>query len=835
MFISLNWLRDFVDLPVGLDPQELALRFTLTTAEVEGVEQARPNFSGLIAARIEAVEAHPEGHQPAEQHHGPQPPAPAGQQSHAQSGKLKRVVVEAGRRYTSLTTAPDIKVGDMVIYAPPGANIAGHVIGTTDTAGRPSEGMVVAGQSIGLLVIGANAVFLPPTVEPGRPIDAGLFDDWIIEIDNKSITHRPDCWGHYGIAREIAAMLGLPLKPYPVTATTELTRPDLPAVPIEIDDPELCPRYTALVMKGLTAQPAPLWMQVRLALCGQRPIDLLVDLTNYVMLELGQPMHAFDGARLPNIQVALAAFSERFITLDGMTRKMPQGTLMIQSNRRSVAIAGIMGGAETEVTARTDTVLLESANFDAATIRRAATAMGHRTEASARFEKSLDPANTVLGIARFHKLAKAELPGLQPASTLSDCYPAPKAVEPIELDCDFASRFIGKEVAAEEITRILTALEFKCEEFQAGDGSARKAGDRPARKLMVTPPSYRATKDIEIEADLIEEVARFVGYNAIEPVLPIVTARFFEPSPELLIEERTLDSLCRNGEFVEVHDYIWYDTDWLAKLGFDSGECLTLKNPAAENCAGFRKTLMPSLIAMAERNRHHFSRFQLAQIGSVFEPGHSTVEESQHRSLGLVAVQAGAKADAAVWDRIHSALEGWARAVLESRLDYRETKAAGPWEDVDRVAEIAVAGRVVGRATILPLACKQRIDERLKAWSIALAELNLTALADLIERYEKLPSVPRHPQVRLDFSFAVDAAGRYWQTERELAGFGHPLLKRLSFIGAYEGGSVPEGKRSLTFRAEIGRDDRTLSDDEIHGFRADFTAFLSAHGMELRG
>lgn len=827
MFISLNWLRDFVDLPAGFDPRELALKFTLTTAEVEGVERVQANITGLVAARIDAVEPLAEQHPP------------------GQAGKLKCVVVEAGRRCTSLTSAPDVKVGDLVVYAPPGASIAGHAVGTVDTAGRPSEGMIVAGQAIGLPVVGANAIFLPPNTEPGRPIDADFFDDWIIEIDNKSITHRPDCWGHYGIAREIAVMLGLPLKPYDVTNPTEFARPDLPAVPIEIDDAELCPRYTALVMKGLKAQPSPLWMQARLARCGQRPIDLLVDLTNYIMLELGQPMHAFDGAMLPNIQVALAATGERFITLDGMTRKMPPGTLMIQCNRKSVAIAGIMGGAETEVTARTETVLLESANFDAATIRRAATAMGHRTEASARFEKSLDPANTVLGIGRFHKLAKAELPGLELASTLSDCYPAPKPVHAIELDCDFASRIIGKAVSPAEIRKILTALEFRCEEVgeerrpRGADATmefrCEEAEEGSDHKLIVTPPSYRATKDIEIEADVIEEVARFVGYNNIEPVLPNVSARFFEPSPELLIEERTLDVLCRDGEFVEVHDYIWYDDEWLAKLGFEPGECLMLKNPAAENCARFRKTLMPGLIALAERNRHHHGRFQLAQVGSVFEAGHSTVEESQHRSLGLVAVQAGAKAGGEVWGCLRGALDGWARRVLESFVDYQETTPCHPWEDADRVAEIAVAGRVVGRTTILSLACKQRIDERLKAWSIALTELNLTALADLIGRHEKLPAVPRYPQVRLDFSFLIDAATRYVHVQGELSRFTHALLRRLAFVGAYEGGSVPEGKRSLTFRAEIGWDDRTLGDEEIRGFQADFTAFLSSHGMELRG
>ncbi len=797
MLISLNWLKDFVDVPAGTDPRELSLQFTLTTAEVEGVEHVKPNFAGLVAARIDAIERV------------------------AGEDKLNRVTVQTDKAYTSLTTAPDIKVGDLVIYAPPGAKIAGHAVGETDAAGRASEGMIVAGQSIGLLQVGAAAMFLPPSVEPSAPIDPGLFDDWLIEVDNKSVTHRPDCWGHYGIAREVAAILGVPLKPYDITEATELQNDKLPEIPIEIDDATMCPRYTGLMMKGLKSQPAPLWMQVRLALCDQRPIDLLVDLTNYIMLELGQPMHAFDGATLPNIQVATAAEGERFTTLDGLTRTMPPGTLMIQCNRKSVAIAGVMGGAETEVSENTETVLLESANFDAATIRRAATAMGHRTEASTRFEKSLDPANTVLGIGRFHRLAKAELPGLELASTLSDGHPAPKQPQPIEMDCEFTARIIGKNVSPEQIAAILTAIEFQCDWL----------GDN---KLAVTPPSFRATKDIEIEADLIEEVARFIGYDNIEPVLPNVSARFFGKSPELAIEEQSLSYLCEGNEFAEVHNYIWNNDDWLATLGFEPGECLTLENPTAENCSRFRKQLMPGLIAMAERNRHHFARFQLVEIGSVFEPGRDTVETSQHRNLGLVVAQAGKKADAVVWDRIRTAMDGWARQVLESSVAYAETKPGFPWDDPHRLAEVVVAGRSVGRVGILPLACKQRIDERLKAWSIALAEVNLSALTDLIGRHDNLPTVRRHPGARLDFSLLADAAQRYTVVENKLAEFKHPLLNRLSFVGAYEGGSIPAGKRSLTFRADIGLEQRTLTDEEIQDFQTAFEGFITPAGMELR-
>ncbi|MFQ5501689.1 MAG: phenylalanine--tRNA ligase subunit beta [Phycisphaerae bacterium] len=796
MIVSLNWLNDFVNIPPDLDPRELSRRFTTTSAEVDGIEHVVPNFSGLLAARIESVREQPS------------------------EDKLKTVIVDVGTKYTSLTTAPGIAVGDLLIYAPPGATLAGHAIGTTDSAGRPSEGMIVAGQSIGLMQVGANAMFLPPSYAPGKPIDTAPFDDWLIEIDNKSITHRPDCWGHYGIAREIAAILKTPLKPYPITPFDELKN-DLPEIPIDIDDPDLCPRYSGLLMKGLTPQPAPLSMQVRLSFCGMRPIDLLVDLTNYIMLELGQPMHAFDGAAIPNIQVAVARPGEKFTTLDDVTRTMPDGTLMIQCNHKSVAIAGIMGGAETEVSDKTDTILLESANFDAATIRRAATAMGHRTEASARFEKSLDPANTLLGIARFHKLAAEQLTDLQLGGTLSDCHPNPKQPEPITLDCAFAARFIGKAITPEEITEILMRVEFKCEP----DGNT----------LRVTPPSYRATKDIEIEADVIEEVSRFIGYDNIEPTLPRVSARHFEESPILVLEEQTLDYLCIGGDFVETQGYIWYSDDWLKTIGFDPGPCITLKNPAADNCARLRNSLVPGLLAFAERNRHHFDRFQLAEIGTVFETGRKSVEQSQHRRLGLLVDEQGKKADPIVWDRMRQTLHGWARQIFERSIEYRISKPQNPWEDADRLAEVVMKNHVIGRVTIVPLALRQKIDERLKTGSFAVAELNLSAMVDWIGHHEKLAAVPRHPQVELDFSILADAGNPYVDTARTLATFNHPLLRRLSFLYAYEGGSIPDGKRSLTLRTRIGRDDRTLTDDEIKDFREAFQAMLTTHDLELRG
>jgi len=797
MIISLNWLRDFVDIPASLNPQQLALKFTTTTAEVEGVVEQRANFEGLLAARIDAVD-----------------PVPG-------EDKLRRVQLTADKPYVTLSTAPGIAPGDIVIYGPPGARVGGQKLSVKDPSERESAGMIVAGQAIHLTQVGAGAVFLPPSTRPGSMIDTGPFNDWLIEIDNKSITHRPDLWGHYGIAREFAAMLGTKVRKYDATDAKGLRNESLPEIPITIDDPSLCRRYSALMFKGLKAQPSPLTMQIRLAFVGMRPIDLIVDLTNYVMVELGQPMHAFDGAKLTQVEVATASPKEKFTTLDGVTRTLPARTLMIQSHRRNVAIAGIMGGAETEVSKTTETILLESANFDAAAVRRAAVAMGHRTEASTRFEKSLDPEQTILGIGRFHKLARAELPGLSLASNLSDCYPAPRTPAPIQLDCDVAEAVIGKELGRKEIARILTSIDFKCE--------------RGKRSILnVTPPSYRATKDISIQEDLIEEVARFVGYDSIEPELPRVTARHFDEAPRARLEEATLDYLCVGGDFVEVHDYIWFDDDWCRTIGFDASACLTLKNPAAVGSSRLRTTLAPGMLAMADHNRRSYERFQMAQIGSVFMTGSKEVEKSQRRHLCLVAARSGAKADHAVWDELRQALSGWGRQVLDSAVDFAACKADLPWEDADRIARLSVKSRELGRLCIVPLSFKQAVDERLKSWSIAVAEINLTAAEALAPTVGRLPRVARFPQIQLDFSMLIDAVRRYAEVRADLAEFRHPLLKQMTFVESYEGKNLPPGKRSLTVRATIGDDDRTLTDEDSRTFSEAMRSFMAERRMEMR-
>ncbi len=798
MYVSLNWIRDFVDLPSDVNSRELAERLTIVTAEVEGVEEITVDAAGVVVAEIKTCT-----------------PLAGTENLHAIT------LFDGSADRETVTAAQGLGVGDRVVYAPPGARVGSiGELSTAEVAGHRSEGMILPGESLGMASAEQEAICLPPSMEPGTVLDpAEWFNDWVVEIDNKSITHRPDLWGHYGIAREFAAFYKRPLKPYPVVPFEELSEADLPEIPIVIDEPKLCPRYSGLRITGLVPQAAPLWMQVRLAHAGMRPINLLVDLTNYIMAELGQPMHAFDGGNVPQIEVAAAKPGEKFATLDGVERTMPEGALMIQSQRRSVALAGIMGGADTEVTEETREMLLESANFEPATIRRCAAALSHRTEASARFEKALDPANTVLAIQRFVHLARPELPELKVTSRLSDCFPNPPQPRSIEIDLDFLDRFIGQPVESDQVHEILEALAFDVQL------------DAAARKMTVQPPSFRATRDVTMEADVIEEIARYVGYDRIEPHLPEVTLRAIESSTIHALERASLELLCRGFGFCEVHRYIWYDTDWLKQLQHEPQSCVELQNPVAAGLHRLRRELVPGLLAVMDRNRHHLEQFDLVEVGSVFTPG--TDGRGEQRRLGFVCVDR--RDEDGLFARVKATIEAWSRQILGRRARFAEPKGGRRvWESDQKTADVLVDGKRIGRCSVVPTACKNAIDEHLRRWAIVTAELKLTPLLELAPAVERLPAVSAFPQVEMDFSVVAAADRRYEELARDIATFEHPLLRNVTFVGAYEGKSVGEGKRSFTFRAVIGDDTRTLTEADANGFRDTFIRFLTDAGFELR-
>jgi phenylalanyl-tRNA synthetase beta chain len=820
MFVSLKWMRDYVDLPAELDPHELGERLTLTTAEVEGVERVRIDACKLIVARVESAAELPD------------------------TRNLRQVVLNIGegRTVTTVTGAPVLHTGSNVVYAPPGSHVAAYGdITMTEVAGATSAGMILPGDALGIAMAVQEAVFVSDTMPPGRELPPELFDDWVIEIDNKSITHRPDLWGHYGVAREIAAICGRPLRPYPVVPLEKLAGQTLPEIPISIADRDACPRYCGIVLEGVPTEPAPLWMQLRLGRVGMRPISALVDLTNYVMADLGQPMHAFDAAKVDRIEVDWARDGEVFQTLDGSERRLTSSTLMIKRGGEDIALAGVMGGLETEVAEETTTLLLESANFDPATIRRTATRLGLRTDASARFEKSLDPGHARLAIQRFIHLAKEIYPNLTLKSRMSDGYPKPLQEISITVNPGHVSRMIGRDVSLDETTRLLGPLGFEVE----GDDSG----------WSVRVPSFRATNDISIEADVIEEIARCAGYDTIEPALPRVTMRRFEANALHELEQRTLEYLTTAHRFNEVHGYLWYDAAWLRQLKIDAGRCVELANPAAEGLHQLRRTLMPGLLAAVTRNRFHFPALSVIELGSVFELGDHG-DDREYRHVGLVSARRGKPAADDLYKNLKGAIEGWAWqryarpiAFMPLEPDSGDLDGAGPsfqsvepWIHPHRTARVLLGERTIGYVSVIGRTLRRAMDEHLAQWSIAWAELRLNGLvaAPLVDGKQSLTltevlgTIPEYPVVEMDFSFLVPAATQYTEVLEKLASFRNPLLEQLRYVGSYEGESIRSDRRSLTVRTVCGDDTRTLEEEDLTAFRLRFEEHLAQCGYEIR-
>ncbi|MFQ5412932.1 MAG: phenylalanine--tRNA ligase subunit beta [Phycisphaerae bacterium] len=799
MLISLNWIRDYVDLPAAMDPRALAERFTRTTAEVDDVRPVDVDAAGLIAARIVDATGIPG------------------------TRGLRVVCLDIGAANTieTVSAAPVLPVGASVLFAPPGARVAAiGRIEVATVAGRKSEGMILPGESVGIAMAMQEAILLPPGIEPGERLDPAPFNDWVFELDNKSITNRPDLWGHYGVAREIAAILRLPLKPYPVVPVEDLTQRDLEHVPITIADPSACPRYTGIVLQGVPTRPGPLWLQLRLGHVGLRPISALVDLTNYVMADLGQPMHAFDGDKVQRIEVDWAHDGEVFRTLDGVDRTLTTETLMIKSGGKSIALAGVMGGLDTEVADDTVSLLLESANFSAAAIRRTATRLGLRTDASARFEKSLDPAGTVLAIQRFIHLAAPEYPELAIVKRLSDAHPQPPAPRTIRVNPRHIATALGRSVSPDAVAAILTPLGFHT--------------DTENDAITVTVPSFRATADVTIEVDVIEEIARYVGYDTIDEAMPRVTARRFEPNALHDLEQRTLRYFTTAQAFHEVQRYLWYDTTWLRRIGFDPGPCVELSNPAADGLHRLRQTLMPGLLAAVTKNRFHFAAFSIIEFGSVFH--RHPDGDQEHRHFALCTARRDKRVEDDLVADLKADVEAWAWNTFgrAARFAAASDPPAAPWASDRKTASIEIDAYTVGTISVIDLALRRAMDEHLTAWSIAWAEIRLTGLENLQPETERLATVPPHPRVELDFSILVPTTTNYAALQGQLRAFEHPLLKRIRYVASYRGKSIGEGMRSLTFRVVLGHDTRTLVDKDAAEFSDRFEDYIQQCGHQLR-
>ena len=768
MKFSYNWLRELVE-DLDQAPGPLEKLITMKTAECEAIEVAGVWLEQARAARVESVEPMPGSHN-------------------------VKAVVDAGPygRKTVVCGAPNCRPGVVGAYVPVGKKVI---------EGVESDGMLASAAELGINRDHSGIIELEVAV--GEPLP-GCAPDSVIEIDNKSITHRPDLWGHHGMAREVAAILGRKLK-NPVRL--ELLPEGPAAVDIQIEDLNLCPRYSALVFENVRVAPSPWWLQCRLTAIGLNPINNIVDMTNYVMAEIAQPMHAFDADLLKGgaIFIRRAKPGEHFRALNEEEYTLDGSNLVIADSAGAIALGGVIGGMATAIGEKTTRVVLESANFQASSIRKTSVAIKLRTDASMRYEKAQDPANTVRGLARAIELLQEISPGIRVVGGVADQKKAIPAPPAIELPLDWLERKLGRTVEPEVARGILERLEFGVTE------------PRP-RIFSVTVPGWRATKDVAIKDDLVEEVGRMVGYDSITPRAPLIPSSVPPGNPERKFQHEVRDVFVDEG-FTEVYNYSFISEESARAFGFDPAAHERVANPIASDQALMRTSLLPGIWKNITENSKRKDAFRLFEIGfEIHKRASGLPEEIPHLVAALYDRQGDGSSGLFEIKRAAECLMPGARACpAEPR----------PFEHPARSADIVWKGQTAGRLFELH-------PSLVESGRAAVLDLDLRVVWPLSAAEIKYTPIRRYPSSAFDLSVVAGLREHAGYLEATVASFAGPLLESIEFVRQYTGAPLEEGQKSVSFRLTVGSPERTLSSEEVGEIRARIIAGMRELGYDLR-
>ncbi len=775
MRVPLRWLGEYVDLP-DIPVEELAERLTLAGLEVEGISDYGP-LEGVVVGRIASVSPHPNAQ------------------------RLRVCEVEAdGKGYTVVSGAPNLLEGALVPFAIPGARLPdGQTVEAVNLRGVKSQGMILSRQDLCLEEKSTGIWILPPDAAEADLAGELEFPDTVLTL--KITSNRPDLLGVYGIAREIGAIFRVPLR------ELDLSFPeDREAVPVEVtlEDPRDCPRYIARVILGVRNGESPLRLGARISKAGMRPLGFIVDITNYVMLEVGQPLHAFDLVKIPSrrIHVRRARSGERLLTLDGVERALSPEVLLITDGERPIALAGVMGGAETEVDEGTTAVLLEAATFAPARIRRGSRALGLRTEASLRFERHLSPELADIGSRRACHLFSS-LGSCRIAKGAADVYPDPVVPRAIHLRLRRVREVLGVEVPEGEIEDGLSRL-----------GIALEREDRGYR---ATVPTIRV--DLLREIDLIEEVARLYGYERIPSSAPVVPLRRGSKDPREAFADE-VRSLCAALGLQEAV------TPGLVPA---AEAAVRLRNPMVAGQEGLRASLRHGLVEVVRENfAAQAEGVAIFEVGRVFLPGEDGVVEEDRLGIALAGRTPVPLSGKETYDLLH--LKGILEslfAALGVGLEIGE--ADDPWLHPYRRAGIFVGGKRIGwLGELLP----EATGEIPGAPRVLMAELSLVPLrgARCPKSYRPLP---RYPASKRDLSLlAPDSVpeGRIREAILE-----EGLVEKAFLYDLYRGPGMPEGHRSLTYELTFRHPEHTLSSEEVEEAVRRILRRLETLNVRLRG
>ena len=799
MKVPLSWLREYVD--VTLSPTELANRLTMAGTEVKGVQVIGGGWENIVVGQIVAVNPHPN------------------------ADRLSLATIDLGTEQpTVVCGAPNLRLGDKVAFASVGAQlIDGHSgqafrLESAKIRGVVSNGMACSEKELGISDSHEGIMILPAEAPIGTPL-ASYLGDTIFDMD---ITpNRPDCLCLVGIAREVAALTGQGWH-LPETEYEEKALPVDGQISVEIVAPDLCPRYCASLITGIKVAESPRWLQQRLLKCGMRPINNIVDITNYVMLEYGQPLHAFDYHQIKGrkIIVRRATAGETIVSLDGVERRLAEDMLVIADEEEAVAIAGVMGGADSEVTPETTSILLESANFSPPSIHYTGRVLGLPSEACMRFERDIRPELTLPALKRATQLI-VQLVGGQAAKGLVDVYPGKQEPESIPLSTSQVNQLLGVEFSLDQIVAALTSLSFECEVASASE-------------VRVTAPYWRS--DIHQAVDIIEEVARIIGYDEIPATMLAQSVPRQNPEPILSLKRKVRYSLVGYG-FQEVITYSLTSLEMLNRLLPEPHPLdpmpLRVANPMTVEQEYLRPNLRANLLAALSANRRYEdSGIRLFELGKVYLPRPKDLPGEPEMLCGLLNGSRLGKS----WHGGDDSFDFYdAKGVVEgllSQLDIDASFEEGKDESLHPVkqAAIVIGGNQLGVVGELHSKLLQAFEIPGAAY---LFEINLTALLPFTVGHKMFQPISRFPTIVRDIALVVDAGVTHRRVKDIINSF--PLVKRVTVFDVYSGKQVLPGKKSLAYSVTFQSPTHTLTDGEVNQVQQQILDRLSTElGATLR-
>ncbi|HHW04119.1 MAG TPA: phenylalanine--tRNA ligase subunit beta [Thermoanaerobacterales bacterium] len=778
MLVPLNWLKEYVN--INDEIRNFTERLTMSGSNVEGVEELGKDIKKVIIGRIEKIEKHPD------------------------ADKLLVVQVNIGKKRIQVVTgATNIKEKDIVPVALDGAVIhGGKKITSAVFRGIDSEGMLCSPEELGLDDHGLpedmqnGILILPPDAPVGKDIKDYLnLEDTVIDFE---ITpNRPDCLSIVGMARETAAVYKLTLKTPSIILKEEAEENAKDLAHITIEARDLCKRYIARIIKDVRIEPSPLWMQRRLQECGVRPINNIVDITNYVMLELGQPLHAFDYDKLQghSIIVRRGGDSEKIVTLDGVTRDLSSDMLVIADKNKPIAIAGVMGGEESEISPSTKRILLESANFAGPSIRRTSRKLGLRSEASTRFEKGLDPNICAMAADRACQLIEALGAG-KVAKGYIDVYPEKVNPRKIVFRPDRINRALGTKIPESEMIDILERLEIKIQ--------------KTPETAFAIIPTFRA--DIAKEADLVEEIGRIYGYDRLPATLPQgdVTRGKLQTSQKLA---DTIKQVLTDLGYSEIYTYSFVSPGVFDRINTPNDSplrsAIKLMNPLGEEQSVMRTTLIPNMLDVVGYNLNQkIEEIRLFETGSVYIPQKLPLMELPYENKKLAIGLSGKHTDFYELKKTIEILLARLRIKQYTFIQYQHF-AFHP----GRCARIMIDGDELGIVGEIHPDVLENYDLNAKVY---IAQLDMDLLIKKASTDIKFSALPRFPASDRDLAIIVEEKVPAGDIIKVIKGAGGELVESVELFDIYKGDQIKKGFKSIAFSITYRAKDRTLTDEDVN-------------------